>query len=60
MIFDSGTSLTMVPGSIYDKFLHQIVSLIPPWVEHEFDDSGTMLFVMCKDVPEFPQIYLHL
>ena len=34
VIFDSGTSLTMVPGSIYDKFIHQIVNLIPPWVEH--------------------------
>ena len=22
VIFDSGTSLTMVPGSVYDKFMH--------------------------------------
>lgn len=37
VIFDSGTSLTMVPGSIYDQFLQQIINRIPPWVEYQFD-----------------------
>ncbi len=54
VIFDSGTSLTMVPGSIYDQFLEQIINRIPPWVEYQFDEKGVLLFTMCSDVPSFP------
>lgn len=34
VIFDSGTSLTMVPETIYDQFVNQIINQIPPWVEY--------------------------
>jgi len=60
IVFDTGTSVSYVPPSLWDAFTKQITDNLPLWSNYQFNEAKTILQVDCTEVKYFPTVSLQV
>ena len=56
VVFDTGTSLTLVPDEIYKSIMNQLKKNTKLWAS--LTDQDGYLFGSCKEIDYWPTVYL--
>lgn len=60
IVFDTGTSVSYVPQSLFAGFLKQVTDSLPPWASYEMSEDGTLMRVDCSEKDYYPQIFIQV
>ena len=58
VVFDTGTTITLVPELVWERFLHQIQKKLPPWSDYKVNDDKSIMKMACDEVKHYPDVYL--